>query len=163
MNLTALLGSESSLSALVTLLEQYPALAQQVGSQENVTLFAPNNAAIQQLTQSGLLNTATQSQIGNILNYHVVPELIYASDITTTPAFVNTALTSSAFTNVTGGQVVEAALDGDNVILTSGLKAESQVVKAVSVVFCIYVTRVEFTNVLVIESQLYQRCRTHHR
>jgi uncharacterized surface protein with fasciclin (FAS1) repeats len=133
MNLTELLGSESSLSALVALLQQYPALAQQVGSQKNITLFAPNNAAIQQLTQSGLLSSATQSQIGNILDYHVVSELVYASDITQTPAFVNTALTNKAFTNVTGGQVVEAALDNDKVILTSGLKAMSEVVKAVSV------------------------------
>ena len=134
MNLTALLGSESSLSSLVALLQQYPDIATSIASQKNVTLFAPNNAAITQLTNSGALNSITQSQIGDILNYHVLPEVVYASAITTTPAFPNTALNDTAFTNVTGGQVVEVALDGANVILTSGLKAESQVVKAVSIV-----------------------------
>lgn len=73
MNLTALLGSESSLSALVSLLGQYPDIATQIASEKNVTLFAPNNAAIQKFTQSGALNTVTQSQISDILSYHVIP------------------------------------------------------------------------------------------
>ena len=132
MNLTALLGSESSLSALVTLLQQYPNLASTLASQQDVTLFAPNNAAIQQLTQSGALNMATEAQISEILLYHVLPSRVYASDITSTPAFVNTALVNATYTNVTNEQVVGAVLDGDNVMIESGLKMESQVVKAVS-------------------------------
>lgn len=134
MNLTALLGSQDSLSGLTGLLLRYPDLAQQVASAKNVTLFAPNNAAIQQLTQSGLLDTASSSDITNILMYHVVPELVYSSDITETPAYLNTDLTNSSYTNVTDGQVVGAYLDNDNAFIVSGLKNQAQVVQAVSII-----------------------------
>lgn len=130
MNLTALLGSESSLSALVSLLQAYPDLASVIASQQDVTLFAPNNAAIQQLTQSGALNSITEDQISEILLYHVIPSVVYASNISETPAFVNTALVNATYTNVTNGQVVGAAVDDDNVLIESGLKMEAQVVKA---------------------------------
>ena len=132
MNLTALLGSENSLSGLTNLLSMYPDLAQQVASAENVTLFAPNNAAIEALTQSGTFSSLTESDIGNILMYHIVPAVLYSSQVTSTPAFVNTDLTNSTYTNVTGGQVVGIAAVGNNVLIESGLKMEAQVVQAVS-------------------------------
>ena len=134
MNLTALLGSQPSLSSLVKLLGAYPTIANSLASAKNVTLFAPNNAAIAALTKSGLLTGASTSTIQNILDYHVVPELVYASAISTTPVFAPTLLTNSSYTNVTGGQVVEAQLSGKNVIITSGLKMPSTVVKAVSAI-----------------------------
>jgi uncharacterized surface protein with fasciclin (FAS1) repeats len=134
MNLTQLLGSQDSLSSLVGLLGQYPDIASSLASAKNVTLFAPNNAAIQALTRSGLLTSASDSDIQNILDYHVVPELVYSSAIGETPVFAPTLLKNSSYTNVTGGQVVEAQLSGGNVVLTSGLKMSSTVVKAVCVI-----------------------------
>jgi uncharacterized surface protein with fasciclin (FAS1) repeats len=67
-----------------------------------------------------------------ILTYHVLAGTVYASAITETPAFAHTLLNNTAYTNVTDGQVVEVQLDSDKVIITSGLKLESEVVQAVS-------------------------------
>lgn len=57
---------------------------------------------------------------------------IPAGDITSTPAFAATELSGEPYTTVSGGQVVEAALVDGDVIITSGLKAESTVTSAVS-------------------------------
>ena len=131
-NLTALLGSAPSLSGLVTLLGQYPDIATSLASLQNVTIFAPNNNALTALQSSGALANITQAQIAQILNYHVVPAVVYASDISETPTFAHTLLNSSMYTNVTDGQVVEVAVVGQDVVLTSGLKLESTVTQAVS-------------------------------
>ena len=131
-SLTDLLGSTSSLSSQAAILKAYPSIASSLASASNVTLLAPNNAAIAALQKSGALNNATTAQIEALLNYHVLDGVIPASDFTATPVFAPTALTEMAYTTVTGGQVVEAALVDGDVIITSGLKAESKVVTAVS-------------------------------
>ena len=133
MNLTALLGSNNQLSGLVTLLGAYPNIATSLASAENVTLLAPNNAAIKALMNSGALNGASESLVAAVLNYHVLPGMIYSSAITATPVFAPTLLNDTTYANVTGGQVVEAQVVGQNVIFTSGLKAQSTVVQAVCI------------------------------
>jgi hypothetical protein len=54
-----------------------------------------------------------------------------ADAVTNKSAFIPTALTNPAFTNVTGGQRLEAVLVNNNVTFFSGLLANSTVVQAV--------------------------------
>jgi hypothetical protein len=54
----------------------------------------------------------------------------YAANVTKTPSFIPTALMNTSFTNVTGGQVVEAVNMG-NVTFFSGLHSNSTVKQAV--------------------------------
>jgi uncharacterized surface protein with fasciclin (FAS1) repeats len=70
--------------------------------------------------------------VAALLTYHVVNGTFYASDFSSTPAFAPTLLSNTSFTNVTGGQVIEAVSDGTNITILSGLLAESKVVAAVS-------------------------------
>ncbi|KAK5167835.1 uncharacterized protein LTR77_007534 [Saxophila tyrrhenica] len=128
--LTALIGDTPSLSGLGTILQAYPNIARSLGNAENVTVFAPNNAAISELQSSGLLDDATEDDVAAILNYHVLQGMVYSSAISETPVFAPTLLDDEMYANVTGGQVVEVALDGQDVVLTSGLKLESTVVQA---------------------------------
>lgn len=132
MNLTALLSSQTQLSALVSLLHTYPNLTTSLESMKNVTLFAPSNFAISALTSSGVLSSASSSDVSALLSYHVLPQMVYASNISTTPAFDHTDLTNTSYTNVTGGQVVGARMTGSKVFIESGLKMEAEVIKAVS-------------------------------
>lgn len=81
MNLTALLASQSDLTGLVTFLGKNPSIAQSIASMKNITLFAPNNAAIQKLASSGLLNTASESQLSAVLSYHVLPKSAYGNKL----------------------------------------------------------------------------------
>lgn len=133
MSLTDLIASSDQLSSLAAILNLYPDVAAQVTAATNVTLFAPNNAAIQALNSSGALEAATMMDgaVEALLSYHVVVGQVPSDAITETPTFAATTLENSAYSNVTGGQVVEAAVDGEDVVITSGLKAPSTVTEAV--------------------------------
>lgn len=61
--------------------------------------------------------------------YHVLQGTYPASAITNQSAFIPTALTNTSYTNVTGGQRVEAMTSGQNVEFVSGLLQNVSVVQ----------------------------------
>jgi uncharacterized surface protein with fasciclin (FAS1) repeats len=133
MNLTSLIASNSNLTGLATLLNSYPDVASSLANATNVTLFAPNNDAL------NAVSSVLASQGGNsgdfvqaLLSYHVLSGMIYAANISSTPAFPHTTLNNTAYSNVTGGQVIEAVVNGDAVEIVSGLKSVANVTQAVS-------------------------------
>merc|ERR1712032_1596072 len=128
MNLTALLSSTDSLSSLNDLVGNYPDFAATLASWENVTILAPSNDALQTLMNSDAGSMLDNDQfVQSLLRYHVLQSTVYASDITQTPVFAPTYLNSSMYSNVTGGQVVEARMQDDEVQFVSGLKQVSTV------------------------------------
>ena len=126
-NITQAINSLGATS-LLKLLGSYPDVVTQLDAAKGITLLAPSNDAIAQLTKSGALNSATQDEITAILSYHVIGESVSYTSFNETPVFLPTTLTNSSYTNVTGGQVVEGALVGQDVVFTSGLKLASTVV-----------------------------------
>lgn len=145
-DLTTALSGVASLSTLADLLSQFPEIADFIASQEDVTLFAPNNAALAAILEGGGIFSLDQasadpSLIEQILRYHLVRGAISSDQITAIPQFVSTYLNYSGIvldqevsgSNVTGGQVVSVAVDEEgNVGVTSGIKSVSNVVAAVS-------------------------------
>ena len=131
-NLTALIASNSQLSGIASLFSAYPSVGGSFTNLTNITFFAPNNAAIKAVEASGALSNVNPAFLLDGLQYHVANGMIYASDISSTPTFAHTTLNNSLLTNVTGGQVVEAVLNGTNVDIIGGLKLGAQVVQAVS-------------------------------
>ncbi|KAH8652047.1 FAS1 domain-containing protein [Xylariales sp. PMI_506] len=128
----ALNSQNASLSVLNGLLSTNPDIANALGGLNNVTLLAPNNDALTALisdTGSASILTDTGALLA-LLQYHVLDGTIYASDIGNTSTFVPTALTNSSYTNVTGGQVVEAQSVDGNVTFFSALKQNVTVVTA---------------------------------
>jgi len=129
-SLTQALNSSQELSSLSALLSG-PGLGQLVeslGSSQNVTILAPSNQAFESIGNETL--TALGSNAGlltALLQYHVLNGTFLSSAITNQSAFVPTLLTNPLFTNVTGGQVVDAKTSGDNVTFFSGLLANSTV------------------------------------
>ena len=132
-NLTSVLASNSNLTALTTLLGSYPALAQTLANATNLTIFAPSNEALAALNSSGALaqTAGVDGLVEALLSYHVLSSVVYAENVTTTPQFLHTTLNSTVFSNVTGGQVVEARLDGTTAEIISGLKSVANVTQAV--------------------------------
>merc|ERR1712029_149089 len=127
-NLTSLLSSTDSLSSLNDLVGNYPDFAATLASWENVTILAPSNDALETLMNSDAGSMLDNDQfVQSLLRYHVLQSTVYASDITQTPVFAPTYLNSSMYSNVTGGQVVEARLEDDEVQFVSGLKQVSTV------------------------------------
>ncbi|KAK7706295.1 hypothetical protein SLS64_007635 [Diaporthe eres] len=132
-SLTDLIGQNQDLSQLGTLLGQYPDLAQTLGGLSNITVLAPNNAALSALLNDSSVTAAVAADPGlvpAILTYHVLNGTYRSTDITDTPAFPKTLLTNSTYTNVTGGQVVKAETEDDSVVFTSGLLRQSRVATA---------------------------------
>ena len=72
-NLTSVLAGNQNLSALVTLLQASPDIANALGGAQNITLLAPSNDAISALNSSGILSSGGQEGlIQALLNYHVL-------------------------------------------------------------------------------------------
>ena len=133
-NLTSVLAGNQNLSALVTLLQASPDIANALGGAQNITLLAPSNDAISALNSSGILSSGGQEGlIQALLNYHVLVGVFNSSSITETPAFPATLLNDTAYANVTGGQVVEVRVEDDEVTAISGFKNNVTVTEAVSV------------------------------
>lgn len=135
-NLTQLLANTTQLSSLTALLSSYPGVANSLANITNVTLLAPSNDALAKFTNSTAFQALASSPNGNktiedLLSYHVLQGEYYASNITDTPAFIHTLLNDTTYTNVTGGQVVEAIKQDNNTYFYSGLLANSTVTQAV--------------------------------
>jgi len=71
--------------------------------------------------------------ITNVLEYHILQGTKLAAQLVPgTPVFIPTLLTSTEYTNVTGGQVVENVKQaGDVVVFVSGQGSRSTLTQAV--------------------------------
>ncbi|KAF7513646.1 hypothetical protein GJ744_007697 [Endocarpon pusillum] len=127
MNLTAALASSPELSRLTGALGLVPGVGATLGEASNITLLAPSNAAFEELNATTLNDTAL---IQAVLQYHVLNGTYYAENVTETPSFIPTMLMNSSYTNVTGGQVVEAVRRDGKVVFFSGLLMNSTVTQA---------------------------------
>lgn len=122
---------DPELSTLLSLAGKYPELVKTLESLKNVTVLAPTNKAFAEWSSTEIGKTIASSDeaVPALLTYHVLGAEVPASAFTTTPAFVPTLLNTPAYTNVTGGQVVEGKLNGTTIEITSGLLQVSKVVK----------------------------------
>lgn len=105
-SLTKALSEQPSLSNLTTYLGLFPSLVSQLNSLTNITLLAPNNQAFEALLKSTPSLASNPGLIEAVLTYHVLNGS-YAK-FSSSPAFIHTALMNNTYSNVTGGQVVEA-------------------------------------------------------
>merc|ERR1712000_629164 len=117
------IANTSSLSSLGSLLQASPELAAQLGNLTNVTVLAPSNEALSQLTNTAAGQAATGDQdfVNALLSYHVIQGAYMADMIPDDLAFVPTLLNDTQYANVTGGQRLGVARDDDEVTIYSGL------------------------------------------
>ena len=136
MNLTATLAGNGNLTNLTSYLGFLGTPFQtQLAGLKNVTLLAPSNQAFANFLNSSAgaaIKINDTAAIQAVLMYHVLNGTYDSSAIKTTPAFIPTMLNNKAYSNVTGGQRVEAMRMGTNVTFVSGLLAHSNVTQAVS-------------------------------
>ena len=136
MNLTGTLAGNSNLTNLTTYLGFLGAPFQtQLANMKNVTILAPSNKAFAAFLNSSMgaaIKLNNTAAIQAVLLYHVLNGTYNSSAIKTTPSFIPTMLNNSTYSNVTGGQRVEAMTVGSNVTFVSGLLTHSNVIQAVS-------------------------------
>ncbi|CAO2647904.1 Nn.00g088260.m01.CDS01 [Neocucurbitaria sp. VM-36] len=127
-SLAEALNSTSELSQLQGVLNLSPELLQALSGANNITILAPSNDAFAEVDNATLSAlTENTGLITALLQYHVLNGTYLSDEITNTSAFVPTLLTNPLFTNVTGGQVVEAVSQDGNVTFFSGLLSNSSV------------------------------------
>jgi uncharacterized surface protein with fasciclin (FAS1) repeats len=129
-SLSSLLSGNSELSGLASLINSRPEIASALTSASNITILAPNNAAISALLNSsaGLANNS--AAVDALLQYHVLTGIHNAAQVTNTSVFLPSLLTNPQYANVTGGQRVQALRRNNNVTIISGLLNNSTVVTA---------------------------------
>jgi len=133
-DLNATLSSNNATQGLLTLLGAYPDLVETLGTAQNITILAPSTEAVNAILESDMA-AALQADPGlvrAILTYHVLNGTYPASAIMNMSTFVPTLLTNETYTNVTGGQVVNAVALNGSVQFFSGLQANVTVVQPVS-------------------------------
>jgi uncharacterized surface protein with fasciclin (FAS1) repeats len=130
--LQAALSSTPELSNLTALVTQVDSALFEDAT--DFTLLAPSNEALASFLRRTTVNVSDPEVLAAVLSYHVLKSVVRSSDFQTTPAFVPTFLEPPRFTNVTGGQVVKGALNGTDVIVTSGGLRTSKVIQAVCIV-----------------------------
>ncbi|KAH7088247.1 FAS1 domain-containing protein [Paraphoma chrysanthemicola] len=125
------LNSSADLSQLQAVLGLNPGLIETLSGASNITILAPSNRAFGQVPNATLAGlTQNTGLLTALLQYHVLNGTYPASAVTNTSAFIPTLLTNRQFTNVTGGQRVNAVLRNGNVTFFSGLLANSTVSQA---------------------------------
>lgn len=132
-DIVTLLKSTPSLSQLLDLVSQQKGLVDTLAKAQDITILAPSNDAFSTFLNSpqAALYKQNPDALLELLKYHVLQTKVPASAFSSTPVFVPTLATDSAYTNVTGGQVVEGILNGTTVEIISGESQVSKVIKAV--------------------------------
>lgn len=131
-SLAEALNSTTELSQLQGVLNLNPQLLQELSDANNVTILAPSNEAFDEIDNATLTGlTSNAGLFTALLQYHILNGTYLSEAITNTSAFFPTLLTNLLFTNVTGGQVVEAVEQDGNVTFYSGLLSNSSVSTAV--------------------------------
>jgi uncharacterized surface protein with fasciclin (FAS1) repeats len=133
-SLTDALGSQNaSLSALIGLLGTQPSLVS-LGTLSNITILAPNNAALAKFLNSSATAAAASMPdvVTALLMYHILNGTYPAAAFTSSPQFLLSLLTNMSYTSVTGGQRVEGFTNGSSVDIVSEGMTTSMVVTAVS-------------------------------
>lgn len=125
--ISEILSSQPQLSSLATQLESFPSLAQKFDAADNFTFLAPSNNAI----SAWLMSIHSQDYIRATLEYHLLNGTFPTASLTNKPQFIPTSLTNISYSNVTGGQKVEALSDGHSRFV-SALNTTSNVIIAVS-------------------------------
>ncbi|KAL8989522.1 MAG: hypothetical protein Q9169_008344 [Polycauliona sp. 2 TL-2023] len=132
-SLAQLLAGTESLSMLNEMIQGVPGLAEILGQATNVTVLAPSNEAFEQFmstSQGQALDPEDTDAVQALLQYHIVNGTYRAADVTEMPVFLPTMLNDTMYANVTGGQVVQAVTQGEDVLFYSGLNNNSTVTEA---------------------------------
>ncbi|KAK0727546.1 FAS1 domain-containing protein [Lasiosphaeria miniovina] len=131
--LDAVLDSQNAtLSILNNYLTSQQELFNTLINTPNLTILAPSNDAINGLLASEAFSAQLQADPGiltAILKYHIFNGTYYTSNFTgaAAPVFVRTLMDNATYSNVTGGQRVEARAQDGGVAFTSGLREEAAV------------------------------------
>ncbi|AEO63091.1 uncharacterized protein THITE_2141256 [Thermothielavioides terrestris NRRL 8126] len=125
-----LTAESATLSTLNAWLTSEQLVLSILSNAQGVTLLAPSNNALNQLYNSSLLTqlTVDPNFLTAFLSYHVLSGEFFVSNfLNTQAATVPTFLNQRAYSNVTGGQKIQARSNNGTITFISGNGAQSNV------------------------------------
>lgn len=94
-------------------------------------VLAPSDEAFAKHLNSGDAASNGSDELGAILTYHILQGIHAELLLSKPPQFIPTLLSNQSYTNITGGQRVEAAVSDDGVVFYSAVKAISKLISPV--------------------------------
>ncbi|KAF2263794.1 Fasciclin-domain-containing protein [Lojkania enalia] len=130
--LNATLSGNPDLSNLTSFISVSPGLLQQLSNAQNITILAPSDKAFEELLNSPTSEMLNEDPglLSALLQYHILNGTYMADQISNMSAFIPTMLMNGSYSNVTGGQVVEAVQVGNETVFYSGLLRNTTVQEA---------------------------------
>jgi uncharacterized surface protein with fasciclin (FAS1) repeats len=132
-SLNATLSGNERLSNSTTFLGLVPELLNSLSNAPNITILALSNEAFTGLANSGLSEAYANDPelLAAVLQYHVLNGTFTSNQISNTSTFIPTFLQNQIYSNVTGGQVVEAIMIDNDTIFYSELLQNTTVSQTV--------------------------------
>ncbi|KAL2350254.1 FAS1 domain-containing protein [Cryomyces antarcticus] len=130
-NLLSVLSGQAQLTNFTAYISKYPDLLATLNT-GNRTILAPSDAAFSVFSNANRGNNATDSNrewLEATLSYHVLSGLYPEVILDGSSKFIPTLLTNSKYSNVTGGQRVEAGSVNGSVAFYSAVKAVSRIIE----------------------------------
>jgi uncharacterized surface protein with fasciclin (FAS1) repeats len=122
----SVLSSRASLLAFTTLISTHPNLVH-IAEAGNFTILAPTNQAFDLFftLQTPVTNYSTWDQTEVLLSYHILQGVHTRGFVTAIPQFLYTSLKDPRYTNVTGGQTIQAVLRNDQAVFRGAVNSEA--------------------------------------
>lgn len=133
-----LTAQSATLSTLNAWLTSQQVAFEILSNVQGVTLLAPSNNALNQLYSSPLYGqlASDPNLLVAFLSYHVLDGIYFMSDIGATQlASLPTFMNMNSYSNVSGGQVIEAVTQNNQVTFVTGNGAQANVEPYVSLSF----------------------------
>ncbi|POS87697.1 hypothetical protein EPUL_000452, partial [Erysiphe pulchra] len=127
-DLNYLLSHEKKLSTFYSFIQKFPQVLLKLPSYSGVTILAPNNEAFKKIPYTVLdeaFKNEDQDIVTSVLEYHILQGTKDAASLEPgKPIFLPTLLTSTEWTNVSGGQRVQAVKQAGNAVIFVSGKGE---------------------------------------
>ncbi|RKF61050.1 Fasciclin-like arabinogalactan protein [Erysiphe neolycopersici] len=127
-DLNYLLSHEKKLSTFYSFIQKFPRVLLKLPSYSGVTILAPNNEAFKKIPYTVLdeaFKNEDQDIVTSVLEYHILQGTKDAASLVPgSPIFLPTLLTSTKWTNVSGGQRVQSVKQAGNAVIFVSGKGE---------------------------------------
>lgn len=131
-SLMQILKTKSELTTLLRYVNSSSSMTSLLSSLDNFSLLAPSNAAFRTFDASRNGSPLNANELEEFLRYHILVGNHTINSWSSRPQFVPTYLTGTKNANVSGGEVVELALNGQrNAQIISFNKSISTIVTPV--------------------------------
>lgn len=134
-DLTQFLKNNTNLTEFNTLVNNYGDIYAALSFSNDITIFAPSDAAFEKIPYSSLggpFEANNSDIVREVLKYHVINGTHPSGSFNGSFQFLTTWMNNQTYSNVTGGQTIGVVQQaGNDIVCVSGLGSRSSVIASV--------------------------------